>query len=79
MKRTSSNIISSEGYNPINRGRTFSDDPKHPLWKIKVLFPTAKPMIEVIKAPTKQAALQYAMTKYPEAKVSLVTTSPLRR
>jgi len=74
-----SSIISAEGFNPANRGRTFSDDPKHPLWKIQVKFPTTKPMIELIKAPTKQAAIQYAKTKYPESEISLLMATPVRR
>jgi hypothetical protein len=58
--------IHGKGYNPANRGRTYSDNPRHPLWKISVKFPTAKPMTETIKAPTKKAAVLYAKTKYGE-------------
>jgi len=61
-------IISNEGYNPRNRGVTFSDNPKHPLWKVKVEFPTMKPMTETIRAPTYVSALAYARRRYPEAK-----------
>jgi hypothetical protein len=74
-----SSIVSAEGFNPSNRGRTFSDDPKHPLWKIQVKFPTTKPMVELIKAPTKTAAIQYAKTKYPESEVFLLMDTPVRR
>lgn len=74
-----SSIVSAEGFNPANRGRTFSDDPKHPLWKIQVKFPTTKPMLELIKAPTKAMAIQYAKTKYPESEISLLMDTPVRR
>ena len=74
-----SSIVSAEGFNPINRGRTFSDDPKHPLWKIQVKFPTTKPMLELIKAPTKAMAIQYAKAKYPESEISLLMDTPVRR
>lgn len=60
-------IISNEGYDPRNRGVTFSDDPKHPLWNIIVRFDRTPPMKEVIRAPTHQTALAYARRKYPEA------------
>lgn len=56
--------IHGKGYNPANRGRTYSDNPRDPLWKISVKFTTAKPMMETIKAPTKRAAILYATTKY---------------
>lgn len=49
---------------PSGRGYTFSDNPKHPLWKIKVTFSTLPPMTELIKAPSKTAAKQFAQTKY---------------
>ena len=74
-----SSIVSAEGFHPINRGRTFSDDPKHPLWKIQVKFPTTKPMLELIKAPTKATAIQYAKAKYPESEISLLMDTPVRR
>jgi|GEM_PF-3165236 len=68
MKSTRTEIISNEGYNPINRGITFSDNPKHPLWKIIVRFDKTPPMKEVIRAPSHQTALAFARRKYPEAK-----------
>ena len=74
-----SSIVSAEGFHPINRGRTFSDDPKHPLCKIQVKFPTTKPMLELIKAPTKATAIQYAKAKYPESEISLLMDTPVRR
>ena len=74
-----SSIVSAEGFSPMNRGRTFSDDPKHPLWKIQVKFPTTKPMLELIKAPTKAMAIQYAKAKYPESEISLLMDTPVRR
>jgi hypothetical protein len=64
--------------NPANRGVTYSDDPKHPLWHISVKFPDARPMKELIKAPSKQAAKSYAQLKYPTAVISLVDTKPVR-
>jgi len=64
--------------NPANRGITYSDDPKHPLWHISVKFPDARPMKELIKAPTKQAAMVYAKAKYPTASVALISTAPVR-
>lgn len=67
MNSRRTEIISNEGYNPINRGITFSDNPKHPLWKIIVRFDRTPPMKELIRAPSHQSALAYARRKYPEA------------
>ena len=67
MKSRPTEIISNEGYNPINRGITFSDNPKHPLWKIIVRFDRTPPMKELIRAPSHQSAVAYARRKYPEA------------
>jgi hypothetical protein len=66
MKSRRIDEIHGNGHNPANRGRTYSDNPRDPLWKISVKFPTAKPMMETIKAPTKKAAVLYAKTKYGE-------------
>ncbi len=66
--RHTDGIISNEGFDPRNRGVTFSDNPKHPLWKVKVEFPAMKPMLETIKAPTYVSALAYARRRYPDAK-----------
>jgi hypothetical protein len=52
--------------------RTHSFNAKHPLWKIKVMFPQAPTMTELIKAPSGKAAVQYARNKYSEATVFLV-------
>ena len=69
---------SEGGPNPANRGITYSDDPKHPLWHISVKFPDAPPMKELIKAPTKQAAMVFAQAKYLNAAITLISTSPVR-
>lgn len=53
---------------PSKPGYTFSNDPKHPLWKIKVTFLLHPPMTELIKAPTATAAKRYAETKYLDHK-----------
>ena len=68
MRSTRTDIISNEGYSPRNRGITFSDNPKHPLWKIIVRFDRTPAMKELIRAPSHQSALAYARRKYPEAK-----------
>ncbi len=47
-------------------GVTYSDNPKDPLWKIKVEFKAAPPLTELIKAPSKAAARSYALAKYME-------------
>ena len=58
---------------PANRGKTYSDNPTDPLWKIHVKFPSAKPMTEILRAPTQTAAVMYAQTKYgEEVKVTLL-------
>ncbi len=53
---------------PSKPGYTFSRDPKHPLWKIKVTFLLHPPMTELIKAPSATAAKRYAETKYLDHK-----------
>lgn len=53
---------------PSKPGYTFSNDPKHPLWKIKVTFLLHPPMTELIKAPSSTAAKRYAETKYLDHK-----------
>jgi len=74
-------IISNEGFDPRNRGITFSDNPRDPLWKIKVEFPQMKPMTETIRAPTYGSALAYARRRYPDAKAVtyLGKAEPLRQ
>lgn len=65
--------------NPADLYRTYSDNPKHPLWKVKVSFPSARPMTETIKAPTGKAAVQYAKNRYEEATVLLLGKEVRRR
>jgi hypothetical protein len=67
MRFSKTEIISWEGYKPANRGQTYSDNPRHPLWKIHVHFKGMAPMKELIKAPTHNAAMAYARRRYPEA------------
>jgi hypothetical protein len=67
MKSRRIDEIHGKGFNPANRGRTFSDDPKHPLWRITVTFPMSRPLRELIKAPTARDAKEYAKTKYMDA------------
>ena len=47
-------------------GVTYSDNPKDPLWKIRVKFKAAPPLTELIKAPDMTAAKSYALAKYME-------------
>ena len=68
MRSPKTQYISQNGYSPANRGQTFSDNPRHPLWKVHVHFNAAPPMKELIKAPTHNAAMAYARRRYPEAK-----------
>lgn len=68
-----SNSSSQFAWNPDSkqvgskRGYTFSDDPNHPLWLVKIKFIMHPPMTETIKAPTKTAARQYAQRRYQDA------------
>lgn len=64
--------MTQEGRNPADLYRLYSDNPKHPLWKVKVLFPSAMPMTETIRAPTGKAAVTYAKNRYEAASVLLL-------